>query len=248
MTAAFGDVTYADAPTDQSVASSSEPTQLIDINDPRLTSESLTLNPDADAYAVPPPVSDGKWRAKAKQVDINDDKKQPQRFAAFSRAKMANGKPFLATNIEFQVIDHSGKHDGVKLTEYWVKTLLDERKGTSQAATMIHKLGGKVPPTATQKQTMDLLLQTLAAEPELVIEVAWSAECQTCQETAKKKGDRAPKPFLAGMHRFPQGRNGEKDPIVGCPVCKSQVRAQPRIVGFFSLAEATATHGTGAGK
>jgi len=244
----FGEVQY-DTPPAEAAAPPDAQSPAIDPNDPRLTSEVLTINPTADAYAVLPPLPDGKWRAKAKQVDIKDDKGQQQRYAVFSRAKMENGKPFFATNVEFSVIDHSGAFDGVKLTEYWVKTLVDARKETSQAATLVGKLGGKVAPSATQKQMIDDLLKTLAAEPELIIETAWSAECQSCQETAKKKGDRAPRPFLAGMHRFPSTKTpGVHDPIAGCPTCKSQVRAQPRIVGMWSLTEAKATHGLGAAK
>jgi hypothetical protein len=247
MAGEFGVVTYdneheaAAAP-----AANGEPTVLVDPNDPRLTSEVLTINPDADAYAVLPPLPDGKWRAKAKQVDIKDDKGQQQRYAVFSRAKMASGAPFFATNIEYSIIDHSGEFDGVKLTEYWVKALVDARKGTSQAATMIGKLGGKAPASGSQKVYMDALLSTLAAEPELILETAWSAECQHCQEVAKKRGEKSPRPFLAGMHRFPATKTpGVHDPIVQCPTCKQQVRAQARLVAPLSLKEAQATRGTG---
>jgi hypothetical protein len=191
---------------------------------------------------------DGKWRAKAKQVDIKDDKGQQQRYAALARPGIENGAPFFATNIEFSVIDHSGAFDGVKLTEYWVKTLTDGRKGISQAETMTKKLGGAIKGSATQLERMKTLLQTLAAEPELVIETAWSAECQGCQERAKNKHERSPGAFLQGMHRFPATRApGEKDPVVQCPTCKMPVRAQARIVrgGFYSLAEAKPTMGLG---
>ena len=255
MTASFGGINteYVDAPAADSTTAAgvngAEQSVLVDPNDPRLTSEVLTINPNADAYAVLPPLPDGKWRMKAKQVDIKDDKGQLQRYAVFSRAKMANGQPFFATNIEYSVIDHSGEFDGVKLTDYWVKTLVDVRKGTSQAATMIGKLGGKIPATGNQKTYVDALLQTLAAEPELVYETAWSAECQHCQEVAKKKGEKQPKPFLQGMHRFPATKTpGVHDPMVQCPTCKSQVRAQARLVSPFSLKESQATRGTGAAK
>lgn len=250
MTAAFAEVPQADAAPEQSSSpANGEPQQLVDPNDPRLTSEVLTIDETADAYAVLPPLPDGKWRAKAKQVDIKDDKGQQQRYAVFSRAKMANGTPFFATNIEYSIIDHSGEFDGVKLTDYWVKTLVDQRKGTSQAATMILKLGGKLPASPTQKAIMDTLLQVLASEPELILETAWSAECQTCQEAAKKKGDKAPRPFLSGMHRFASTKTpGVHDPMSQCPVCRSQVRAQARIVSPFSLKETQATRGTGTGK
>jgi endogenous inhibitor of DNA gyrase (YacG/DUF329 family) len=244
----FGEIVQGSIPPEEQ---SSQPVNgvdhsaaAIDPNDPRLTSEVLTINPDADAYAILPPLPDGKWRAKAKQLDIKDDKGQLQRYAVFSRAKMANGAPFFATNIEYSVIDYSGDFDGVKLSEYWVKTLVDLRKGTSQAATMIGKLGGKIPPSATQKQMMEALLTALASEPELVLETAWSAECQNCQEVAKKTGAKAPRPFLQGMHRFPSTRTpGVHDPIVSCPTCRQQVRAQARIVSPFSLKETQPSRG-----
>jgi hypothetical protein len=256
MTAAFGEVTYADAPAEASAAPGDQ-SAAIDPNDPRLTSEVLTINPDADAYAVLPPLPDGKWRAKAKQVDIKDKKTgQMQRFITAEAVRKdgsawqagPSGKPaaYFATNVELSIIDHSGTFDGVKMTEYWLKSLVDPKRGTSQMATLTNKLGGKALPQATQKQTLDLFLQTLAAEPELVIETAWSAECQTCQESAEKKGDKQPRPFLQGMHRFkPTREPGVYDPIVQCTTCKSQVRAQPRIVGFFSLKESQPTRGTG---
>jgi hypothetical protein len=257
-TATFGDVnTNADAPAEAAVAPG-EQAPAIDPNDPRLTSESLTIDPEADAYAVPPPLPDGKWRAKAKQIDIKDPKTgQLHRYIAQEARRKdgsawqtdANGKPaaFLCTNIEYSIIDHSGKNDGVKMTEYWVKTLVNPKKGTSPAATMIFKLGGKLPVGRSHKDIMDALLSALAAEPELVLETAWSAECQTCQEKAEKTGERAPRAILQGMHRFPV-RKGEHDPVIQCPQCKGMVRAQARIVSPFSLAESNPTHGTGAAK
>ena len=83
---------------------------------------------------------------------------------------------------------------------------------------------------------MELFLKTLAGEPELAVETAWRAECQTCQEAAKNRGDKAPKPILIGMHRFPRDAKGQPDPMVTCPSCKSMVRAQARIVQFYELA------------
>ena len=237
MTAAFGEPTYegggGDAPSTTQPVNGQAQGETIDPNDPRLTSELLSENPQGDAYAVPPPLPDGKWRAKLKQVDIQDDKGQPQRYAAFSRAKMANGQPFLATNVEFTVLESSGKFDGTKLTEYWVKTLVEQRSGTSQIATLLVKLGQPVAP-ASSANRMEQFLKVLASEPELVIETAWEAACQSCQEAAKKKGERAPRAFLTGMHRFPQTRTGP-DPVVKCPKCAGQVRAQARIVNFYPL-------------
>ena len=238
---AFGEVMQHDG--GQPGADSTTPTghvngeskgEVIDLNDPRLTSEQLNENPTGDAYAVPPPLPSGKWRAKAKQVDIKDDRGNLQRFAAFSRAKMNNGTPFLATNVEFTVLDSSGKFDGTKLTEYWVKTLVEQRSGTSQIATLLAKFKQPVVP-ATPGARMEQFLKVLAGEPEIVIETDWEASCVACQEGAKKKGERAPKPFMLGMHRFPQLRAGGFDPVVNCPNCKGQCRAQARVVNFWPL-------------
>jgi len=205
---------------------------VIDLNDPALTSENLNENPEGDSYATPPPLPDGKWRAKLTQLDIKDSKGQPQRYAAFQFPKMNDGKPFLATNVQSTILDASGKHDGFKLTDYWVKTALD-RSGNSGVGTILTKLKQTLTP-ASDASRMEQFLRVLASEPELVVETAWEASCQTCQEAAKKRGDKSPKPFLLGMHRFPQTRTGH-DPVVTCPTCKGSVRAQARIAQYHSL-------------
>lgn len=207
--------------------------EVIDLNDPRLMSEQLTENPAGDAYAIPPPLPDGKWRVKLSQKDIKDSKGNLQRSAAFCYPKMNDGKPFLATNMDCKILDSTGKHDGVTLTEYWVKTVV-ERSGNSQVGTILAKLKQPLSP-ASPGARMEQFLKVLASEPELVAETAWQAQCMSCSETAKKKGDKAPREFLLGMHRFSRGRDGSYDPVVSCPVCKSQVRAQARIVQFWPL-------------
>jgi hypothetical protein len=239
MTAAFGEVTYDGGQPDAGSATShgangaATQAEVIDLNDPRLMSEQLTENPQGDAYAIPPPLPDGKWRVKLSQKDIKDSKGNLQRSAAFCYAKMNDGKPFLATNMECKILDSTGKYDGTTLTEYWVKTVI-ERSGNSQVGTILAKLKQPLAP-ASPGNRMDQFLKVLASEPELVAETAWEAQCMACSESAKKKGERAPKPFMLGMHRFAQLRAGGHDPVTSCPVCKSQVRAQARIVQFWPL-------------
>lgn len=109
-------------------------------------------------------------------------------------------------------------------------------------STIIQKAGGTVPAKSSEKQRVDLLLKTLAGEPEVIVETAWEASCQTCQEAAKKSGGKSVRPFLVGMHRFPQIKGGH-DPIVACPTCKAQARAQVRIAQYFSIAEKKPTRG-----
>lgn len=233
-----------DTPVDPSLDQQQQDTAAIDMNDPALTSESLSDDTSKDAYAAPPPPPDGKWRSKLKLAKIKDKRDgQEKDFIATAFPRMANGRPFFAVNIDVVLSDLSGTFDGVKLTEYWVKSLIDDRKHTSQMSTITTKAGGVMPAQSTDRIRLDTMLKTLASEPDVIVETQWEASCQTCQDAAEKKGERAPKPFLYGMHRFPQLRAGGADPNVACPVCKAMVRAQVRITGFLSLAEAKATRG-----
>lgn len=243
----FGDVVYEGGEgTPETQAGGGNQLPLIDINDPRLTSEALD-DTSADAYAVPPPPPDGKWRAKIKAVEIKEDGKgtpNPQHplWSVASREKIQGGTPFFIMNAEVALTDLSGKNDGVKITENWIKSLIDERKGTSQMSTIAKAAGAEVPARSNDVTRRELLLKTLAGEPEIIIETQWEAQCQACQEKAKKAGERAPRPFLRGMHTFPQV-GGKPSADAKCPVCGSFSRAQARIAGFFSVKDAKPTRG-----
>jgi hypothetical protein len=228
------------ATTTHGANGSAQDYSVVDINDPRLTSESLDVNVTGDAYAAPPLLPAGFWRAKAKQVDIKDSKGTMQRFAAFSRPKMQNGRPFLATNVEWSVLTADPRFDGFKITDYWVKTLVEPRnQNTSQIVSLLSKGKQAVAPKGTDAQYMDQFQKWLASEPELVIEAEWEASCMSCQEKAEKAGERKPGAVLLGMHRFPQktvkDENGKDirvhDPVTQCPNCKAQLRAQVRLAG-----------------
>jgi hypothetical protein len=239
VTAAFGEIAYEGGPSDASTTTThgangaAAQAEVIDINDPALQSESLHENPEGDSYAVPPPPPDGKWRVKLTSVPVKDKRTgKDERFLAVKYDKMNNGKPFLVTNVQSQILDANGKYDGIKLTDYHVKTALD-RSGNSAIGTILNKLKQPLPP-ATPAARMEQFLKVLAGEPELVIETAWRASCQACQERAEKKGERKPGDFLQGMHRFPQVK-GKPDPVVSCPECKTTCRAQLKIVSYWSL-------------
>jgi hypothetical protein len=240
---AFGEPTYeggqpdaGSATTTHGANGSAQAAEVIDLNDPQLTSEMLTENPEGDSYAVPPPIPDGKWRAKLIAIPVkNKAKGIEERYIAVRYPKMNDGKAFLVTNVQAQILDANGKYDGIKLTEYHVKTALD-RSGNSGVGTILAKLKQPLTP-ATPAGRMEQFLKVLASEPELVVETAWEASCQNCQESAERAGTRKPKEFLLGMHRFPQSKGGGHDPVVSCPVCKTQVRAQAKIQQYWPLTE-----------
>jgi hypothetical protein len=216
----------------------------IDPNDPRLISEALDEKLDGDAYALPPPAPDGKWKAKLKLAKIKGDDGQLHDHILTSRQGIDGGTPFYAVNIESSLIDFSGRYDGVKVTEYWVKSNVDARKGISQMTTIAQKAGATVAPRGTQKDRLDNLLKVLASEPEVIVETYWQASCQTCEAAAEKRGERKPNAFLRGEQRFPMkaGTAGH-DPNVNCPVCKGGCRAQLKILQYFSIKETKPTRG-----
>lgn len=219
----------------------------IDPNDPRLTSESMETDATVDAYAIPPPLPDGKWRAKLSLADIKNPAGQIQehRFLLTMATWTTPPAPFFAMNIESNIIDlrEKGSYDGTKLVDYWVKTLVGDRKvGASPLATVIRKSGGTVPLGANPTQVRDIALKHFAGDPETIIETQWEVRCQTCEKTADTKGDKKPKPYLRGMHRFPSRGPGKFDPEVKCGVCGSLNRAMPKIMQYFTLTEAQPTY------
>jgi len=222
--------------------------EYVDPNDPLLTSEALTDDVTADAYKIPAPAPDGFWRAKLKSVPIKDRKGGMVPYFAWRHENVNEGKPMFVANVEAALIDLSGKHDGVRLTEQWVKSNIDRRKNTSQMTTITVKAGGTAAASpSTEKSRLDALMKTLVGEPEVVVETFWEASCMKCGEAADKKSEKRPGPFLRGMHRFPQARDAkgamEPDPIVQCPVCKSACRAQVRLAGFHRIADQKPTRG-----
>jgi hypothetical protein len=238
----FGDPQYQAQDPAAAAAGDSPSSVVIDANDPQLTSEVLTEDTTQDAFAIPPPPPDGKWRAKLKLVDMagaTDGKL----YKAVRYEKMNDGKAFFVANVEASLIDVHGKQDGIKVTQYHVKSAIDRRKNVSEMTTITKAAGGKPVERGTHLDKVVALGAALAGEPEVIIDTFWEAACQSCQEGAKKAHTKAPRAFLMGMSHFPQSKPGTHDPMVQCPACKSMVRAQLRIGQFLNVKEAKATRG-----
>lgn len=235
----FGDVTYEQqqAATDAASAAPTTTEPEIDINDPRLVSENIEIDPQGDAYAMPPVLTDGKWRAKLVAREVGKPPNQ-RKFAPKADNRDAN-KLYLYTALEADVIDHSGKFDGIKVPDYFVSTQV-RRDGTSQAATILARLGKPAERTTTHGTLMTALLGALAGEPELTIETEWEANCQKCEEAAAAKGERKPR-SIRGMHNFPQQKDAkgkfEFVPRMKCTVNPQhgEMFARPRIVHYLAL-------------
>ena len=202
----------------------------IDLNDPRLASENIEVNPEGDAYATPPPPPDGEYRAKLKQIDVKDARGQQVRFKAMKIK--GTEKLYLATAIEARIQDPAGTYDNIPVFDRWVGTF-PNRDGSTKITTILTKLGVSFPKSATHKDLMEIFLKALAGEPDVMIETQWEASCQKCQEEAEKTGSQKPR-SIRGMSRFPQDTKGKAIPEIACTVDKSHgvMVAQVRIVGF----------------
>lgn len=234
----FGEVTYEGAPEQTPGATNGATEQVvIDPNDPALTSESLDMNLDANAYDVPPPPPDGTWLARLKQVDIEDAQKKKVKHRTAMATWLNPPKPFFCINLETSLIDQTGKNDGVQMTEYWVKTLVANRSKVSPLASIGVALGqrDKLAQARTQADVLVVVEGALASEPQVVVQTQWEATCRSCEESAKKKGGKKPGVFLYEERNFPADGHGGHNPQVKCPACGGTVRAQARVKNYLPV-------------
>lgn len=193
---------------------SDAPQDVIDENDPRLISEPLDINLDADAYAQPAPPPDAKYKAKLKLEGVKQDgTSEKKQYASKNFGKPP--VPAFTTSISCQLIDASGKYDGIILYPAFGggASTAPRRDGSSQVATILTRIkkpdGTAWAPAGVklnQKEWMDLFVRVMATEPEIGVETAWEASCMKCAEELKPQGKYAAR--TTGMHHFPP----ENDP------------------------------------
>jgi hypothetical protein len=207
----------------------------IDLDDPELLAFEFETNSGVDAYEMPPPVDDGKYRVKLKQIDVKDAKGNVVRWAVKKKEGTNEGRPYAYTAIEAQILQPGGKFDGLKVRDSFISTMKNKRNGGVPVVTILDALGVKVPQKANAKELMELLLKTLAGEPELVIETAWEGQVSQ-EETELYKAKGLYPPTVRGQHRFPEvsGVRQVETEIQGT-LGKHNVRAQSRIIRYFKL-------------
>lgn len=228
---------------------SDAPQDLLDPNDPRLVSEELNVNPEADAYAQPAPPPDGDYRAKLKlmQKEVQGQKAD---YAPALWGK-SPGQAVFVTGIEASIIDPTGKYDGLKAYDFNVSTFVG-RDSATKVTTILSKLrrpDGKPWVEKHQRMSpkawMDLLVRALAGEPEVGITTAWEWSCADCGKDSKAKGTAYAR-SVVGMHKFPAEQDKQKRAAgqLFAPEMKCQVnvahgygRARITIAKFLSLDE-----------
>lgn len=227
------------------------PVQLIDENDPRLTSEELNVDVGKDAYAVRPLPPDKKWRAKLKLEQLeNANHEKKDYLPAMTDEKI----PYFKVAVSASICDPDGKFEGFKIFPRFGGTVgtLPRKDGSSQVATILSKL--RKPdgtPWATMQTRLshqgwvNLLVRALAGEPEIGIESQWEWSCTECGKLAKAKNEPYPVSIL-GMQKFPAEQDKVKraegqlfNAEMKCQKDGSHgfSRAFPKIARFLSLEE-----------
>jgi hypothetical protein len=237
------------------------PEPLPDINDPSLTSESLTAR-EGDAFASPPPPPDGIYRVKLKlrgvKVEDVGGADITQYLAGGDIAPWVPGVAkdrggnvtgsFAKTIMDVQIADvRFPEYEGtfLQVPFKWMDTRTSQ-KGLSKIGTIL-SLAGKRPDgqpwivtgqTYSQKTMMEIFLKFLAGEPEILARSEWSVSCDVCGQAAKAAGGSYPK-SVDGMQKFPPlpGKPGQYSPDYWCPVNRAHgtTRARAMAVQYYAL-------------
>lgn len=211
---------------------------ILNLDDPNLLLADMDTNADIDPYAAPPPLPDGRWQVKVKQQDVKDAQGQPARFAV---KQDKQGAVYAYTALECTVVDPSGKFDGLKLHDYFLSTR-PQRNGGVPIVRLLTCLKVALTAKVNARTLLDLLEKALASEPLIEVDTVWDGSLdQADQDRFESAGERVPR--VMGQHRFPQNAKGESLPDlqVETKLGKVNLRARPRINGYFPLGSAKAS-------
>ena len=222
-------------PLDQNVDS-------IDLNDPSLLSSEMDVNAEVDAYAAPPPLPDGRYRVKLKQIKNKSDAwhtiKPRMDKGTGQQIVGQNGKPefYAFTQIQANVVAPGTQYDNAVLFDRFVSTM-QQRNGGIPIVRILTVLGVKLPEKSTAGNLLDTFFKALAGEPEIEVDTVWEGGLDEAGRQAfKDAGQKEPR--VLGMHRFPKNGSGQhvpditvKNPVMG----DVNLHAQVRINGYFPL-------------
>jgi len=213
---------------------------VLNLDDPNLLMQEMDTHADVDPYAAPPPLPDGRWLVKIKQRDVKGQDGQPARYKV---ATDKGGQVYAFTALDATVVDASGKWDGISLTDYFVSTRADSRKGGAiPLAWILAQLKVQLPARITARTLLDEFFKATAAEPMLEVETVWEGSPdQDTQERFDTAGERLPR--VLGQHRFPPDSKGNSIPDmdVDTKLGKVHLHARPRINGYFAVGSAKAS-------
>lgn len=222
----------ASTPGDAALASS----VVVDLNDPALLDQEFDTNADVNAYDAPPPIPDGRYKAKLKQIDVKGPNGGLRQFNVKTSKQ---GSPYAYTALEMTLIDPSGKYEGLKVYDRFVSTM-QARNGGIPMARVLACLGVKLPAKTTAKQLLDAFIKATASEPMLEIETTWEGSLDEAdRERFEQAGVKQPRVF--GMNRFPANPDGKGGHLpemdVDTALGKVHLRAQVRVQNYQPLSK-----------
>lgn len=226
----FSAPVYLDEPAADSQEALGNAEPAVDLNDPALLEAEVSFDEGKDPYEIPPPVSDGFYRVKAKQI-IKGEKSYT--------LKSGKKGPYAYAALELVIQQPGGMYDGNKVSDYFVSTMQARNGGVPIIHILNRCLGVKIPAGVKIAALMELFQKALAGEPDMVVELAWEANLS---EDDQKRFEAAnvKQPFVRGMHNFPD-KLDEKGKVVGknpditkdTSLGKVSLRARPRVMGYF---------------
>lgn len=195
----------------------------VDLNDLQLADEAVDINAEADAFAGPPPPTDGDYRVKLSMGR-----------RGVSSGKDKNGRLFYMVDVNAKV--NAGEFENRILFDN-VSTMVMQNTGTSRMAGVLKALGDPVGGRTSILETTRKFADKLVGEPEVTVQSQWTAYCADCNEENKANPKRGKKNgiVLRGEKRFPQNGDGKHRAQVECPNCGSLLNARAEIVAYKPL-------------
>jgi hypothetical protein len=198
---------------------------LVDLNDLQLADEQVDLNPDADAFAGPPPPDDGEHRVK---LSLG---KGGVTTGTIGKGE-SKGKPWYQIEIVGK-IQEPDPFAG-RLTFNRAGTMVFN--GTSEVVGILKAVGETISRNDTVLGLLRSLKARLDGEPECIQKTQWTAYCGDCNDEYKATGKgKKGGIVLRGQNRFPQEANGQHRHQIECPNCGSLVSARADVVAYRPL-------------
>jgi hypothetical protein len=201
--------------------------QAIDIFDQSLGTEEVEINPEANAFAFPPPPpeSGNPYRVKLKRGS-----------KGWMQYPSKNGKSgYLATDVEARIIaPGEEKLDDKPLFDNFVSTMVMPSTHTSRLVGVLKAIyetrgqGETINSHTSHQELARKLQEEFDRESEVGVVIQWEAYCEACSDKDKRV-------VVRGEKRFPQNQDGTHVGEMEHKQCGSTISAQAKIQRYVAL-------------
>jgi hypothetical protein len=180
------------------------------------------FNPNADAFAGPPPPPDRVYVAKLK---LNENQVE----GGFEAGRTKNDETMIVAHVEARIVDEGNPfHDRPVFDR--VSTLVMKSSGNSaMAGILVSALDEEVDPHIGKGELARQFKQAIVQEPLVGIKTQWRL---SVEDGEHPDGRKKYKTVLRGMKRFPQNEDGTYSHIT------EDGEARCEIVAYMSVDEA----------